>query len=318
MGITYGRVPHPQFEDHPITKAEGKGQNNLGQRHVKGVVWHRMIGTLRGTDAYFKMPSTDALTDYGVGVLKTDGAKDDGVIIRWNNPLGTQSGWASGPYNGAYGDGKAFVEYYENNLNVVNRDQASIEISGDYGTELSANAKLSIARITAYWADQYKIPWTQFPIAPEGMSFVRWHQEFCRGTGKVCPGDVVIAHTDELIDMVKAILKEYQEDIVVVPTPPQQTDFVKPDPIPAVTGNDGQQGGLTWYAIQRTVGVRAAVAPRLARGMKTAPRSAPDLKQNDTFKTVFAVQAKNKLWYWITPEGYRIQMNLTKTEVYFK
>ena len=219
MAITFGQVPHPAYLDRPIVKAEGAGQNNLGKRSVKGVVWHRMIGTLWGTDSYFRMANVDALTDYGIGVAAQDGAGNDGVIIRWNDPLGSQSGWASGPVSSPYGDGKAFVDKY--GINAVNRDQASIEISGvTYDVPLSDKSRHAIAALTAYWADQYQIPWDEFPIAPQdGFSFVRWHQEFCIGTGKVCPGNVVISETSALIDRTKAILQDYQEGATVPPAP---------------------------------------------------------------------------------------------------
>jgi hypothetical protein len=227
MAIEFGNVPHPAYQDRPIKKAEGRGQNNLGKRSVKGVVWHRILGSLWGTDGYFRNADVNALTDYGVGVAATDGAANDGVILRWNDPLGFQSGWASGTYNGAYGDGKAFAEKY--GVNAINRDQASIEISGQYTTPLSEQARDAIAGITAYWADQYRIPWDVFPIAPQdGFSFVRWHQEFTLGTGKVCPGAVVISETPALIERTRAILKKHQ----TAGTSPQPEPVPDPEPEP--------------------------------------------------------------------------------------
>lgn len=235
--IVFGRVPHPDFVDNPIWKEEGNGQNNLGKRSVKGVVWHRMIGSLWGTNSYFAQPSTGALTDYGVGTVAQDGAANDGLIIRWNDPLGYQSGWASGPVNAPYGDGKAFLDKYAGpsgiGVNVVNRDQASIEISGiGYTTALSQKAKQAVAALTAYWADQYRIPWDLFPIAPQdGFSFVRWHQEYTIGTGKVCPGQVVMDATPEMIEMTRAILKLWQ---VVTPGAPPDPTPEPPPPAPSI------------------------------------------------------------------------------------
>jgi len=227
MAITFGLVPHPGYLDRPIVKPAGFGQDNLGKRSVKGVVLHRMIGSLWGTDQYFRLSTTGALTDYGVGVEAQDGADNDGLILRWNNPLGYQSGWASGPVNGAYGDGLAFVNKY--GINGVNRDQASIEISGlTYATPFSEKAKNAVAELMAYWADQYKIPHDKFPISDQdGFSFVRWHQEFTIGTGKVCPGQVVMDATNDLIARAAAIMKQYQEGTVAPPdpTPPPPTKY---------------------------------------------------------------------------------------------
>jgi hypothetical protein len=209
--LIFGRVPHPAYQDRPITKGEGKGQNNLGKRTVRGAVWHRMLGSLWGTDGYFRNPDVDALTDYGVGVLATDGPASDGLILRWNDPLGYQSGWASGKVIAPYGDGLAFINKY--GVNAVNRDQVSIEISGHYGTPLSEPSRNAVAALTAYWADQYKVPWNVFPIAPQdGFSFIRWHQEFTGPAEKACPGVVVMSETADLIERTRAILKRFQEN----------------------------------------------------------------------------------------------------------
>jgi hypothetical protein len=214
VSVTFGRVPHPAFQDRPITKPEGVGQNNLGKRSVKGVVWHRILGSLWGTDTYFRRSDVKALTDYGVGVLATDGTANAGVILRWNNPLGYQSGWASGSYSAfhAYGDGAAFAKKY--GINAVNRDQVSIEISGFQTTPLDEASRNAVAALTAYWADQYGIPWNVFPIAPQdGFSFVRWHEEFGPDLGaKKCPFDVVKRETNDLIERTRAILKRWQEN----------------------------------------------------------------------------------------------------------
>jgi hypothetical protein len=254
IDLVFGKVPHPPFLDRPIQKAEGSGQNNLGQRTVKGVVYHRILGTLWGTDSYFRSPSVQALTDYGVGVLATDGAAHDGEILRWNNPLGVQSGWASGPVSSPYGDGAAFVNKY--GINAVNRDQASIEISGNYDTPLSEKARQSIVQLTAYWADQAKIPWNEFPIIPgDGFSFVRWHQEYTIGSGKICPGPQVMNETSALIQRVAGVLKSYQAAGTTVPKPPTYTTPDLPewfaDSLTDRHPTDNKDGDVTYYACRR-------------------------------------------------------------------
>jgi hypothetical protein len=235
-------VPHPGFLDRPIYKPEGQGWDNLGKRTPKFVVLHRMIGSLWGTDGYFREPGVNALTDYGVGVAAQDGAAQAGVIIRWNDPEGTRSGWASGPVNGAYGDGLAIVNKY--GINAVNRDGVSIEISGMYDTAVDDAAIEEIAKLMAYWWDQMKIPHTSAPINPAtGISAVVWHQEFTIGTGKVCPGTVVMALTQRLIDRAKAIMKPYQEGTTKPTTP------TTPAPEPAINLPEGldRQLAATWF-----------------------------------------------------------------------
>lgn len=316
-GITFGLVPHPDFTDHPLTKAEGNGQNNLGQRKVLGVVYHRMIGSLMGTDGYFAMPSTGALTDYGVGVAATDGTANDGRIIRWNNPLGHQSGWASGPVNAPYGDGAAFINKYGDasgiGVNVVNRDQASIEISGNYDTALSPKAKASIAALTAYWADQYRIPWDQFPIAPQdGFSFVRWHQEFTIGTGKICPGPVVMDATPELIDLTKAILKEHQ--VSDGPAPEPTPEYPKPSLPTWLKTDDGKTieriNKTKVLPLQMEYTVMRDTQRRQATGKNTRVIG-PDLKAGEVFRAgrVYRSSDENgkSITVVLTPDGTRVK-----------
>lgn len=226
LNMTKGLIPMPTFSDWLIPDANNQAWDDLGQRTVKGFVLHRQLGSNLGTNGYFRTLSTGGsagLTDYGQDAQTGD-------VIRWNDPLGAahdvdymmsnnqrvkghvsanRAGWASGVYNGAYGDGLKFAQKY--GINAINRDEASWEIDRFYGDAWSAKAMQIAAQACAHYAHDYGIPWDQFPIAPQdGFSFVRWHQEFTLGTGKVCPGDVVMAQTDTFIGLVKAILKQYQ------------------------------------------------------------------------------------------------------------
>lgn len=243
VAIVHGHVPHPGYLDRLISKSEGLGWDNLGPRQPKFVVLHRMLGSLWGTDGFFRMPGTNALTDYGVGVAATDGVDNAGVIIRWNDPLGVRAGWASGPVSGAYGDGLAIVNAY--GLNAVNRDGVSIEISGFADTPIDAKAFEEIAQLMAYWWDQMRIPHTSAPINPEtGISAVIWHQEFTIGTGKECPFKVVMDQTNALIDRATAILKQHQEG-----TPTTVTTPSPPTPKPPVVYPEGMDKDLAtqWF-----------------------------------------------------------------------
>lgn len=311
MSVTFGNVPHPTFANHPITKPEGQGQDNLGQRSVKGIVWHRMLGHLDSTETYFKRPDVSALTDYGVGVSGSDPASEDGQIIRWNDPLGHQSGWASGTWSAphAYGDGRAFVAKYGHGdigVNVINRDQASIEISGMEDTPLTEKSRQAVAALTAYWADQYHIPWAQFPVSPvDGFSFVRWHEEFGPDEGqKHCPFDVVKAATPDLIERTRAILKQYQES---APTPPVVT-YTRAKPIPKNTGLDSG----SFKAIERLVTVGPDGAKRLSNGKVDAPLSGAPLKA-DSHVRVYFKQGP----FWVASNRDRIHEDEIVEKVHF-
>ena len=94
----------------------------------------------------------------------------------WNSPRSNRSPWANGTLSNPYGDGLAFYNRY--GVRGINRDLVSIEISGNYDTPLDEKARSALVALTAYWADQYEIPWHEFPgVAREGgRSFVFWHQ----------------------------------------------------------------------------------------------------------------------------------------------
>ena len=301
--ITYGRVPHPPFTDRPITKPAGFGQDNLGRRLPKFVVLHRMLGSLWGTDSHFRLESTAALTDYGVGVAAQDGSAQAGAILRWNDPRGTQSGWASGPVNGAYGDGQAIVETY--GANAVNRDGVSIEISGiSYETAFDSKAFEAVAWLMAYWWDQMRIPHTSAPINPAtGISAVIWHQEFTRGTGKVCPGSVVIVQTDSLIERATAILKQHQEGAA----PPPKPTYAQAVPLDVGQwdGRDRNINGTVLYALRRRFTCKRATKVYQYANTSRRELRAP-IAPGETIDSEYMFQDAEKKWWIYTAFGSRV------------
>ena len=135
MAIAYGRLVHPPFRERLISDAQTHAWDDLGPRQPVGVCFHTMVGTLWGTDGYFRS-GAPALTDYGIGG-STDGPHWDGVILRWNDPRGRRSGWANGGVDGLEGDGPLFVRTL--GVSAINRDLVSIERSdgGDITTPMS-------------------------------------------------------------------------------------------------------------------------------------------------------------------------------------
>ncbi len=209
-GIVFGNVPKPGVIESHLTGVTNPmmGYSNV-PIVVEGVVWHRMVGTLWGTDSWFH--AGNAATAYGIGVAATDGINAAGKIIEWIDPAnGHWYGHSSGPVNAPYGDGARFVDRF--GVARVNPQTVAIEISGNYGTPLDDGARESLVALTAYFADQREIRWDEFPAVPgQGRSFVIWHQEFTIGTGKICPGDVVMDETTQLIDDVRQYLRIHQE-----------------------------------------------------------------------------------------------------------
>lgn len=313
--LVFGNVTHPPFANRPIVKVEGVGQNDLGQRRVRGVTWHRMIGTLNGTDGWFRRPDVRALTDYGIGVMATDGPSLDGAIYRWNDPLGRQSGWASGVYSSAaYGDGAAFVATY--GVDAINRDRASIEISGNYDTPLSDASRDAIARLTAYWADQARIPWDVFPIVPEdGFSFICWHNEFGPDFGqKVCPGSVVMQETAALIERTRAILKAGQlvETVTLKPQPvyaaPALPDWWESS-IAQLWPSDVREGDIRYRVMRRNFEAVADTIRRSAPNVRAAP-SGPKLRAGEKVRGERLVEA-DRQWVLTNDGHYVLASKLT-------
>jgi hypothetical protein len=236
MAITFGKVPIYGYVDRFIAaKRQGFGWDDLGPRNIKFITLHRMVGTLRGTDGYFRDPNIASYTDFGVAIAASDPAIP-GHIYLWNYPNGRRAPWASGPVSAPYGDGKAIVDKY--GINAVNRDGISLEIGGT-NEVIDAFSWNEIVWFVAYWADQCKVPHTSFPLNPAtGISFLVWHQEFTIGSGKKCPFQYLMDNTNRLITDVKAMLKKYQEGNVAGPitTPPpappvEEKIWTSPSPV---------------------------------------------------------------------------------------
>jgi hypothetical protein len=305
--LTFGKVPFPPYHDRPITKREGVGSDNLGKRSVIGVTYHRMLGSLNGVDSYFRQPATAALTDYGMGVAATDGADLDAVVYRWNDPLGYQSGWASGKVIAPWGDGLAFVNKY--GANAVNKLRASIEISGNYDTPISDAVKQRVAEISAYWADQCQIPWNVYPIRPEdGFSFVCWHQEFTGPQEKVCPGAVVMNATNDIIARTAAILKQYQTQAVVIPPTPKPDKYAAPVTYPWLSQDDGkvhEVGGTRVLPLTLTYTTTRST-PRYQRGSKQGAKIGPNIPKGTTFAANRVFRSNEGIAFVMTRYGSRV------------
>ena len=207
--IVFGRVPKPVWQDRQIPDRNNRAWDNLGPRQLRGVVYHRMLGTLWGTDGWFRGGGGGAgLTDFGID-------NTSGETLEWNSYRGlgragisaNRAGWASGPWENPPGDGRAFVATF--GANAINRDLVSLEIAGNYDSPLSEAAVRQIVALSAYLADQARVPWTDYPRNPHtGLVFSFWHNEFT--AQKVCPGRVVMDATPGIIERTKARLKQHQ------------------------------------------------------------------------------------------------------------
>jgi hypothetical protein len=263
LNMTPGLIPEAEYADSLVLDRETDAYDFLGQRVIRGVTLHRMLGSLEGTNTYFHS-NAPGLTDMGIDA---DGTK----MYRWNDATGAahkdvsanRAPWASGPYRaaGAYGDGLKFVNKY--GINAVNRDRRSLEIDGFYGDPWVHDSMREYAQTTAHDAHNYGVTWEQFPyVVKDDCSFVCWHNEFCGTDYKECPGSVVMAQTDEFIGMVKGIMKAAQQITASKPTEPPKPIPVSPYP----------------------KGMTAALAKRLYGSVKVPWASKPfifDLKRSE-------------------------------------
>jgi len=293
--VTFGRVPKPPSVNKFIPSSQNMAWDNLGKRAKvpNGFVLHRMEGSLEGTNTYFRgfrnaqQTGVGGLTNIGIGVAAMDGQALAGKVYEWNTPeLDTEdrAGWANGKVSGAYGDGKKYVDMF--GISAVNRDTESCEISGQLNTPLDEASRTAIAARLAWRADQYgaelakkgeQFDYSTFPYIPsQDRNFTIWHQEFTIGTGKTCPGPVVMAETDDLIARAKVILEKYQTGSV---TPQPEPEPVYADAAPVEKGSRDLNGYIFLAPGGKTVQVdtypvkyadtdQPPTGPKLVKGTK--------------------------------------------------
>lgn len=278
--ITFGKVPYPTVTQRHLPASnpyvvEGGAPDDDA---VEAVFWHRMIGSLWGTDGWFF--GGNAATAYGVGVESIDGADDDGRIIEWIKPENGWYGESSGPAVAPYGDGAKLIQKV--GVSSVNRTTKAIEISGNAETPLTPKARAAIVAITAYYADQKRIPWDQFPIIPgTDRSFVCWHNEITGLAYKTCPGTVVMNETPALIVQVANYLKQFQQPGAVIVKPPQYAKPQLPEWWAASVAQsyptDQSEDGVRYYVCRRNFVAKTGTR-RLSAPSGDAERSGPNLK----------------------------------------
>ena len=295
VSITTGRVPYPDVIQSHLPASNPYVVEGGAPKIPEAIIWHRMLGSWGGTNNWFH--GGNAATAYGVAVAATDGAATAGKIYEWIAPKNGWYGESSGPAKAPYGDGLIYAN--EVGIESINRCSKAIEISGEYDTPLDQKARESIAAMTAYWADQRGISWTEFPhYKAKGRSFVIWHNEITGLAYKQCPGSVVMAETDALIELTREIMKRYQEDAIIIP------ETIKPAPINWKPGDVGivQYHGEPVYTLLAEVTCARATLPRVAASTKKGKNSyGPNIEPGAKCKVVGTL---NGPWYfWDKGDG---------------
>jgi hypothetical protein len=309
VSIVYGNVPYPDvIKSHFPTSSPWIGSG--APAILEAVVWHRMVGTWAGSNSWGQ--AGNFATAYGVSVKATDGT--GGKIYEWIAPNSGLYGESSGPVNAPYGDGLALVNKV--GVSSVNRTTKAIEISGNYDTPLDNDAKQAVAGLTAYFADQKHIPWDQFPAIPgENRSFVVWHQEITIGTGKVCPGQVVMDATPEMIEMTANMMKQYQERDAPVPEPkptpqptPKPSKYAAPITYPWLTADDGKvhKVGTTRVLPLTLTYTATRSTPRYQKGSKQSDKIGPNIAKGTQFAAGRVFRSDEGVTFVLTPHASRV------------
>lgn len=326
--LTFHKVPFPGYVDKQYmtaNKPEGIGWDNLGKRDVLGVVFHRMEGTLEGTNSYFADPSVGALTDYGIATASSDPG-EAGYIYQWNDPFGYRSGWASGPVSAPYGDGLLFVNKY--GVNAVNKRLVSFEIGGSYADAIDDFTIGEMVKFAAFWFDFLEIPWSDAPYnANTGMSAAFYHQEMTIGTGKVCPGDWFMNYFATFIQKVQAYMRGFQEGTTTAgstttapaptTTPAPASQYANPAPIKSLaalgqldadTAHALVIDGHTEFDFVNDAYTIQKATKRYQYADRSAASTGPDLKPGDVVTILWRFKNDKGEPWGVTPYWTRIDL----------
>lgn len=252
LNMTKGLIPLPTHQKRFIAKAKGVGMDIFAQKRPQypgKVRTHRMQGTLWGTDGFFRLATTAALTDSGLD-------HQTGEMLIWIPWWDTNVvPWASGPVINPYGDALCNLDHNPApsiGKNLANWGGVSCELSGFFrqpGTNVTADSpwsdisKRKYAQVIASIAHDGGITYDKFPTDADGCSIFTWHEEWIGKPGsegipltsKHCPGDVVMAATDEVLDMAQGIMKAAQTDGASPLPPVPAPGLAYPEGMDAVT-----------------------------------------------------------------------------------
>jgi hypothetical protein len=195
------RTPYPPIVERPLPDKFGRGMSWLERWPATGEFDHSMVGWLWSTDAYFRLVSTLASTDYGIGGLG-DGASD-GVIVRWinyherRNTAGWASGWANAPDTTQLG--QAYLDTF--GVKAVNGGGRSIELSGLVATPITSKQWTSLIHLSA--AIHHR-------ELEQGYEEYGWHLEHADVAEKDCAFQRWRQHRDQLKYAVKRVMERYE------------------------------------------------------------------------------------------------------------
>jgi hypothetical protein len=197
-------TPYPAIIERPLPDKFGRGMT-WTPRWIHGLAeadwWHSMLGTLWGTDAFFRLISTLAATDYGIGG-SLDGAYN-GKIFRWINYFDrpNTAGWASG-YSSQPdfdGDGAALIQKY--GWRAVNGTGRSLEFSGMIDTPVTKEQWASGIHLSA--AIHHR-------EIKQGYEEFAWNMHHLEVAEKDCPFPRIYRYTLEYQAGIRSIMEHFE------------------------------------------------------------------------------------------------------------
>lgn len=174
------RFPDAQWRPIPVNYT----QNGMGA--IYGIVLHIMEGTLDGSDNWFRNPTAQASSHFGVG--------KDGRIYQWVDTR--DKAWAEASGNPNY---------------------ISIENEGYHGDALTAPQLLSVAKIVAWASRAHGVPFQiadhpgQTGLGYHGMGGSAW------GGHIACPSDPIVNQRYEILTKAGGIVSGPLSSSLVLP-----------------------------------------------------------------------------------------------------
>ena len=334
LNMTKGLIPLPAFTDAIIDvsrrnqSSECRGYDYLGPRAdpPRFLALHRPQSDLYGTnEGYLRQTCCPALFEFEVN--------GNGVAKRFALRGDAPSGWANGRVSQPYGDALKYLEFYGWDVNDANQHGETLEVGGWFyqpGTQshedpITEAQRAWVAQWMASRAHDYGIPWHEFPIivSENGRSYITWHQEWTFGTGKVCPGETLMAETPALIVRAQNIMRFYQEG-TPVPTPPTYEMPKLPDwwstHLAQSWPSDAKWNELTFRVLRRNFKA-LKVAVRRSEPLQDAAKSGPNIAAGESVhveRSLLVPVGNRNIEWLVTHDGHYVRASSFRPRVYLR
>ena len=247
-------TPFPPFEKRLLPAKIGAGMDRGQTKRTGATVWHTMVGTLDGSDAWFRLAWVEAATHWGIGG-SLDAGKD-GTIYQWVEMGSELIPWASGPWRSpGYGDGYAYFQKF--GVYGINAYADSIEFSGQVATPMTLLQWQRGIWLTAAIIHDGGLGW-------EETLWNMQHREFCQPNYKDCCFARIYNYTEQYQAGIIKTLQYYEGKAmrdefvniagIKVPLPIGQKPVEPADKTPKFVSFPKPRKARLWAATERQYG----------------------------------------------------------------